>query len=414
MSISRRTFLGGLAGGAGMSLVGTLATPEASAGRSLEAATASPRAGFDPWIEVDAEALRHNVRVVSTLSGGRPILGVVKNNAYGLGLTVAAPVLEAMDEVVGLAVVKVDAALALRNAGLTKPVLLMALFDTDAGAELIARDVDLALTSDDAPERLSEAEDRAGRRARVHAYLDTGMSRMGMPYHRAPAWYARLAEAGVRIRSSFMGFTEEPDFDREQLRRFVDVARRVRDAGGDPGLLHAASSNAVFHLPEAHLDQVRPGIALFGAYPTDWPAEVSIAKDRAAELRPAVRLRARVVRVERLRAGDTVSYGRNYRAERPVWVATIPAGHTDGVVRESVRGARVLIGERTYPVIGAVSASHHIVEVGDEPTVRVGDVATVLGPDHPDVHPNRIAEVTGRSVYDILMHLHAGLPRVLA
>ncbi len=131
-----------------------------------------------------------------------------------------------------------------------------------------------------------------------------------------------------------------------------------------------------------------------------------------AELRPAVRLRARVVRVERLRTGDGVSYGQNYVARRPTWIATLPAGHTDGVPRESVEGAQVLIGGRLYPVIGAVSASHTIVEVGEEPTVAIGDVATLVGPDHPEIHPNAVAAATGRSVYDILMHLSPSLPRV--
>jgi len=107
-----------------------------------------------------------------------------------------------------------------------------------------------------------------------------------------------------------------------------------------------------------------------------------------------------------------VSYGRRYVAERSVWIATLPVGHADGYPREAVEGGRVLIGERTYPAIGAVSASHTIVEVGDEPAVRVGDVATLLGPDHPDIHPNRLAEAVGVSAYDLLMHLSPLLPRV--
>ena len=165
----------------------------------------------------------------------------------------------------------------------------------------------------------------------------------------------------------------------------------------------------MFNFPDAHLDLVRPGISLFGAYPTDAGAERSIA-----ELRCAVRLRARVVRVEQLRPGDSVSYGRHYVAERPVWTATLPVGHTDGYPREAVNGAEVLIGTRLYPVIGAVSASHCIVELGDEAGVGVGDVATLLGPDAPEIQPNPLAVATGTSVYDRLMHLNPTLPRVVS
>jgi alanine racemase len=234
------------------------------------------------------------------------------------------------------------------------------------------------------------------------------MSRMGVPYHRALPWLEGLARTDLTVDGTFMGFTEEADFDREQLRRFQGVVERARAGGIALGALHAASSNGVFHLPEAHLDMVRPGIALFGAYPSDWQRERAMA-----ELRPAVRLRARVVRVEQLRAGDGVSYGHNYVADRPTWVATLPVGHTDGVPREAVEGAKVLIGGRLYPIIGAVSASHSIVEVGDEERVRIGDEATLLGPDHPELAPNAVAAATGRSVYDVLMHLNPDLPRLV-
>jgi alanine racemase len=365
-------------------------------------------------VEVTPEALVFNVEVVSRLVGGRPILAVVKNNAYGLDLVTAGRILEGLPQVWGLAVVKTEAALALRAAGVKKPVVLMALFADEDGPDLVARGVDLCLTTDDAGERVERAARAAGVWPRVHAYLDTGMSRMGVPYHRAVSWLTELAERGLQPHSTFMGFTEDPEYDREQLRRFMEVARRLRRRGVDPGVLHAASSAAVFNFPEGHLDMVRPGISLFGAYPSNEGHEREIA-----ELRPAFRLRARVVRVERLRPGDSVSYGREYVADRAIWVATLPVGHSDGYPREAVEGARILVNGRLHPAIGAVSASHTVVELGsveergEDPGVRIGDVATFLGPDDPEVHPNTVATRTGRSVYDVLMHLNAGLPRAI-
>lgn len=182
------------------------------------------------------------------------------------------------------------------------------------------------------------------------------------------------------------------------------LAQEARERGLPTGRIHAASSNHLTYLPESFLEMVRPGLNLFGAH---------VAGGRAAgvlDLTPALRVRARVLRVERLRAGDSAGYGRNYVAADETWVATIPLGHAEGYPREAVNGVRVLVGSRTYPVIGAVSASHCIVEVGMEQTVRQGDVATLMGPDHPDIHPNQISDLTGRSVYDILMHLSPGLP----
>ncbi len=403
MSLSRRQFM-------------TATAAAALASKAPDAAARSPTVRaqevptrFDPWVEVDAAALRFNVDVISRLAAGRPIMAVVKNNAYGLGLTTVAAILEPLPQISGFAVVKTSAALALRDAGIAKPVLLMGLFADRDAQELIRRDVSLSLCNEESAERLGGAARAAGAIARAQVYLDTGMSRMGVPYHRALPWLASLAGLrGVRIDGTFMGFTEEPDFDREQLSRFRHVTDRASRAGVELGQRHAASSHAVFNFADAHLDLVRPGIALYGAYPSDAGAERVIA-----ELKPALRVRARVVRVEELRAGDSVSYGRNYVASRPTWVATVPMGHADGYPREAVQGGRVLIRERLYPAIGAVSASHTIVELGPERTVSVGDVVTVLGPDDPAIHPNAIAGGLGISVYDVLMHLNPGLPKLV-
>jgi len=405
VTISRRSFLSAAAA-VGLSPV-TLGTREAEAAPAPLGQVPDDR--FDPWVEVSREALRHNALQVSGLAGGRPVMAVVKNNAYGLDLVTAARLLEPMDEISGFAVVKTDAALALRDAGIQKPVLHMGMATLADGAEMVRRGVMPSLYTEGALERTVAMARAAGGPVDAHVYLDTGMSRMGMPYHRALPWLTELARSGqVRIRGTFMGFTEEPEFDNEQLGRFLDVAAEARDAGVDLGALHAASSSAVFELPAAHLDLVRPGMALWGGYPNDHNTQ----REKAA-LRCAFRLRARVVRVERLRPGDGVSYGRNYVAEKPTWIATIPAGHTDGVPRVAVDGGRVLIRNHTYPVIGAVSASHCIVELGDHSPVDVGDIATILGPDHPDIEPDRVAEVTGASVYDLFMHLNPTLPRVV-
>ncbi len=362
---------------------------------------------FDPWLEIDAAALRDNVQVISRLAGGRPILAVIKNNAYGLGLATVASILEPLPQIAGFAVVKTSEALALRDAGAGKPVLLMGLFAEADGVELVRRDVQLSVCTNHAAASIEAAGAAAGKRPTAQLYLDTGMGRMGIPYHRVATVLADLATRELAVAGTFMGFTES-DFDVEQLRRFHSVETMAGEHGFDLGTLHAASSHAVFNFDDAHLDQVRPGIALFGAYPSDADAE-----SRVATLTPAFRLKARVVRVVQLRPGDSVSYGRNYIADKPTWTATIPTGHTDGYPRAAVDGAKVVVNGESYPVIGAVSASHTIIEVGEEKKVEIGDVATLVGAGHADIHPNTVARVTGTSVYDRLMHLSPVLPKVV-
>jgi alanine racemase len=414
MSLSRRRFLATasasplLAPGLFASLEPGPTSLDSSAAKDAD--TVADPARFEPWITVHAAALRANVGILGQLAGGRPIIAMIKNNGYGLGLREVARILEGDDRVWGFGVVKVEEALALRAAGIRKPILLLALWDDADGEALVRQDVTLSLCVPDAVERAARAAARARRVATAQVYVDTGMSRVGLRYDRAlPVMQAASAATGIALAGMLTELTEDRDFDGEQVARLSALAAQARASGvriGGP--LHAASSHAVFNHPDTRLDAVRPGISLFGAYPTDEGSERNIAV-----LEVAFSLRARVVRVEQLRAGDTVSYGRRFRAESPTWVATVPVGHADGYPRRAVNGATIVIGGRAYPVVGAVSASHCIVHLGAETTVKVGDVCTLVGPEHPDIHPNAMAAAAGVSVYDVLMHLAQGLPRLV-
>ncbi len=364
---------------------------------------------FDPWIEIIPDAMRYNVKVLHGLSNKRPVMTVVKNNGYGLGQENIAGILENMPEVAGFAAVKTDACISLRESGVTKPVLHMGLATDQDFYDLAANNIRLSIYSDKIRTVLEPISNKLGRAIKVHQYIDTGMSRMGIPYQRALPWMQDIAESkSIDVIGSFMGFTEDEEYDREQLRRFTELASNARAKGINTGKLHAASSHAIYHFADAALDMVRPGIAIYGAYPDNPDVEKPLG-----ELEVAYRLKTRVVRVEQLRTGDSVSYGRHYTAERPTWIATLPIGHSDGYPRNAVKGVKVLVGGKLYPVIGAVSASHTILEIGEEPTVKVGDTAILVGPDHEEIHPNYISKVAGVSVYDILMHMSSELPKII-
>lgn len=401
-SARRGAALGLAAGGIGL---GGGVGPGEGLGPGSKMMRRDPTREYAPWIEVNPDHLRHNVATIAHRVGDRPILATVKNNGYGLGLERVGLILDRTPGISGFAVVTADEAFRLRDAGCRRPILLMSRATDREMRDLVMLNVRPAPFSDDDPERLAGLIRELQRPVPVHLYLDTGMGRLGMPYHRALPWMEQLARVrGLQVEGTFMAFTESPDFDREQLRRFRELADEARGRGVALGQLHAASSNHLTFLPDAHLDMVRPGLNLFGAH-------VAGGRDAGIlDLRPAIRLRARVLRVEQLRVGDSVSYGRNYVAQDEVWVATIPVGHADGYPRQAVDGARVMVGHDTYPVIGAVSASHCIIEVGRDRRVEPGEVATLLGPDHPDIHPNEVADRTGRSVYDILMHLSPAFP----
>ncbi len=411
MVISRRAFVATSAAAVGVPAFDyTGKTGLSGASVSLPAPRNAPLdrslAGFEPFIEVEASAIRHNVAEVARLCSGRPILAVVKNNGYGLGLEIVGPVLDAVDQVAGLAVVKPDQAISLRDAGVQKPILLMGHFSDSDAEELIESGIQLTPYTDEAVSTVSRLARDRNREVPVHLYLDTGMNRVGVPFRRALPWIETIAaDRAMRIESTFTCFTEDDDFDYTQLRRLRDVADSANERGFNIGRLHAASSHGVFFRPDGILEMVRPGLVLYGAYPAGG------IETNMAGLRAALRLRARVVRVERLETGDGVSYGRNYIADKPTWIATLPIGHADGYPRNAINGCEIMIRGSLYKVIGAVSASHTIVELGSEKTAEIGDDAVLTGPDDPAILPNTVAERSGTSVYDVLMHLNARLPK---
>jgi alanine racemase len=368
-------------------------------------ARAVERSSFDPWVEVRPDHLRHNVAQIHRRAGGRPILAVIKNNGYGLGVAAAAQALEGEPAIAGFAVVKLHEAATLRDAGVRKPVLCMGPLGESDLEHAIALDIE-PMVYTPVGATLERIAARRGRPVPFHVCVDTGIGRVGVPYREAAALLRDLGHRrGVKIAGTMMTFTEDPDFDREQLRRFQALCDELTAEGVSLGRRHAASSFALFQTEGSFLDMVRPGMALYGVY-----SEPPFRALGLMDLRPAVALRARVAYVKQLRGGDSAGYNRAYLAKEDVWVATLPVGHADGLPRLAAKGGRVRINGQLFPIVATVSASHCIVELGPEPRARIGDVATLF--DWEDgSRPEDLAAGFGGSVYDLLMHLDPLLPR---
>ncbi|HSL22281.1 MAG TPA: alanine racemase [Vicinamibacterales bacterium] len=377
-------------------------------GRPAPVTEASRYASFDPWVELNTANVAHNVSAIARLTG-RPILAVIKNNGYGAGLVHIARALEPLAPIHGFAVVKIDEAFRLRDAGLRKPILLMGPFDERHISDLAERAIQPMVYT-----RLGAELERAAARLRrpvaVHVCVDTGIGRVGVPHRQAADFLRALnARNAAHVSGTMMTFTEDPDFDREQLSRFITLLDGLTREGVKVGQRHAASSYTLFqHKSDSFLDLVRPGMVIYGVYP-----EPPFRAPNLIDLRPALALRTRVVYVKQLRAGESAGYNRAFKAERDVWVATLPVGHADGVPRAAATGAKVRIGDVLYPIVASISASHSIVEIGAEPAVKIGDVATVF--DWRDgSRPEDVSTSCGVSVYDLLMHLNPLLERRVA
>jgi alanine racemase len=368
-------------------------------------ARAAASSSFDPWVEVRPDHLRRNVAEIHRRVGGRPILAVIKNDGYGLGVAAVARAIEPETAVAGFAVVKLHEAASLREAGIRKPVLCMGPLGESDLDEAAARDIQPMVYTPVGP-ALERIATKRGRAVPIQVCVDTGIGRVGVPYREAAPLMRDLGRRrGVRIEGTMMTFTEDAEFDREQLRRFEALTGGLAAEGVALGRRHAASSFALFQNEGAFLDMVRPGMAIFGVY-----SEPPFRGLGLMDLRPAVALRARVAYVKKLPAGDSAGYNRAYVAREDVWVATLPVGHADGLPRAAAKGGRVRIGGRLFPLVATVSASHCIAELGPEPLARAGDVATVF--DWEDgSRPEDLAAGFSGSVYDLLMHLNPLLPR---
>jgi alanine racemase len=394
MKTTRRTFL---TAGAALPLAG-VQSPARRGGESPVHST------LDPWIEVHAGHLRANARTVAR-HVKVPVLAVIKNNGYGAGVVQVARALEPLPEIRGYAVVKMHEAHVLRDAGVRKPVLLMGPVEEAQIADAARRGIELMVYTPIAA-ALERAARRVGKTIDVHLCVDTGLGRVGVPDHEAPDLALQLAATrGVAIRGAMMTFTEDAQFDREQLRRFTTLIDVLKLKGVSVGARHAASSYTLFQHPDATLDMVRPGMVLYGIYP-----EPAFRKMKPFDLTPAIALKTRVAYVKQLRAGDSAGYNRAYMAKAPVWIATLPVGHADGLPRVAAKGGRVRIGGALYPIVASVSASHTIVEIGPERRVEIGDEATLF--DWTDgSRPEDLSDACGASVYDLTMHLNPTLPR---
>jgi alanine racemase len=400
MKHSRRAFLE-----AGLALPAVLHSSPDLTATPLPESIASQDSAFDPWVEIHRENLRHNVAEISRRASGRPILAVIKNNGYGMGVANVATLLEPQAEIFGFAVVKLHEAFSLRDAGIRKPILLLGPFDEQNLADAVAHDI-LPMVYTPVGPTLDKIAAKTQKPVSIHICIDTGIGRVGVPYHQAAPLVRDLASRkSVHIQGTMMTFTEDPDFDKEQFRRFNETCASLEKEGIVPGKKHAASSFSLFQHPDAFLDMVRPGMAIYGIY-----SENEFRHTNILDLRPAISLKARVIYVKRLRKGDGAGYNRAYMAKGDVWIATIPVGHADGWPRAAAKGARVRINGDLYPVIASVSASHCIVEIGAEEKVKIGDIATFFD-SRPGSRPEDVSESCGASVYDLTMHLNPLLPR---
>jgi len=360
--------------------------------------------GYSTWIEVDLEALGHNLEELRRHTS-TPIMAVVKNNAYGHGLVPVARYLESKG--VGWCMVaKLGEALALRKAGIGMGILNMdPLFTHRQHRAVVENGITQTVYDWSTATSLDRAAAEAGSTARVFVKVDTGLNRVGVRHTEAARFVERLMGLGnLEVQGLFSTLQQTPQADKEALERFHAVCQSLARAGLEVPLRSIASTDATLHNPEAWLDLVRPGISLYGVYPE--------TKDLSSplDLRQALSLKTRVEQVKTVERGESVTYWGRFTCPTRMEVATLHAGFYDGIPREMANRARIRLGGRFVRSVGSVSLNHILVDATGLGAAR-GDVAEVIGP-HWENSLRAVAEKAGWMVYSLLNHLNPYTPRV--
>jgi alanine racemase len=373
---------------------------------TLSAQPAAPSQLADPWLEIDLNNIPWNLRQIRTRVGGRPIMAVIKANAYGHGLVEVGKFLE-QQKVAFLAVGKFEEALRLRQAGVATPTLNFGSFSKNEAKEIVRRDISQSVYTDDFA-LLAEVAQSRDLPAKVHIKIDTGLGRIGVPYHQALPFVEKVAASpSVQIEGIFTPFTEDDAYDRTQLRRFLEICDGAQKKGISVGLRHAASSAGILSFPDGYLDMVRPGIAIYGQYPS-----VREYQARKIDLRPAMALKTRVMYVKDLRRGDSVSYHRAFVAQKKTRLATVSIGYSDGYPYQAGGKAEVLIGGRRWPSVALVTSNHANVDVTGADSVKIGDEVVLFGKQgEAAITAEELAAWAGTSVYKVLIWMNPDLPR---
>ena len=357
------------------------------------------------WIEVDHDAIRHNLAAIRDWASGAQVIGIVKANAYGHGDVAVSRTLVAAG-VERLGVATVDEGLALREAGIEVPILVLWGVGAPEVAAVERAGLELMVGEARSLGLLEGVEGRIG----VHLKVDTGLGRQGVLPDEAldlASAIARHAHADLVGTMSHLAVPGEDDAATEvQVLRLARVLDAMRSAGIDPGIVHVSASGGILAGVAGPVDAVRPGIALYGLAPS-WTA------GRDLGLRPALSIKARPLRLFELATGDGIGYGLRWRARRDTRIATLGIGYGDGWPRVHTNNGSVLVRGHRAPIVGAVSMDGLTVDIGGIAGVTYDDEFVLIGEQEgARITADDVAAERRTINYEVTTALRGRLPRL--
>jgi len=366
------------------------------------------------WVEVNLSNLDYNIKNIQAKAGGRPLIGVIKADAYGHGAVMCAEVLR-QNGVKTFAIATLQEAVTLRETGATEEIIMLGLTPDMYADTLVKYDITPVVCDATNAKAISDAAAAAGKIVEGLIAVDSGMGRIGYladDVDNAVFDVKKIAQLpNFKIKGLFSHMSTADAYDKtyshqqeEKFNRFYDA---LVAAGIDIPLKTLANSASIMELPSIHFDTVRPGIILYGQYPSD---EV----DRAAlHIKPVMSVKANIIHLKDVPENFSVGYGRKYISQKPAKIATLALGYADGYPRPYSAQAKVIVNGVLCPIAGNICMDQCMVDVSEVPDVKVGDEVIVMGSDGVhEVSAEDIAKATGTINYEICCAFGQRLPKV--
>ncbi len=363
------------------------------------------------WMEVNLDTIAHNMRQIRRITHPQAeILAVVKANAYGHGaIDMSRVVLQNGADRLGVATTAEG--IALREAGIKVPILILGLISIEQIPEVVDYNLTQTVCTWECAKKLSQYAVFRNKMAKIHVKIDTGMGRIGLLPEEALDFIRRVIKLPkVEVEGLFTHFPSADEIDKtytfRQIEQFQKVIRQLEKEDIFIPVQHAANSAGVIDMPEAHFTMVRPGMIMYGLYPSEHV-------NHTIGLRPALSLKSRVIYLKQVPAGSYISYGRIYKTERPSVIGTLPIGYADGWSRLLSGKGEVIIHGQKVPIVGRISMDQCMIDVTDVPGVKLYDEVVLIGQQgNCEITVDEVAEKMGTINYEVICIITNRVPRV--
>ena len=344
------------------------------------------------------------------------VCGVVKANAYGHGLEKISTELVNLG-IDYLGVANYDEAIRLRKLLPEIPILVFGtlihskLEPQKYVSILLKYNLIATVASLGTAKFLDEYSRKLDKKFKVHIEVDTGMRRIGLDVKRAYKNIMQISSLkNLELEGIFTHFAEseakDKAFTRLQLAKFVKLLNKLKDSGVEFPVIHSANSGAVLDIKDSYFNMVRPGLLLYGYYPS---------KDvkKKIELKPVMNLKSRVTYIKRVDANESISYGRKYFTKKATFIGSVPIGYGDGYWRLLTNKSKVLINKKLYPVVGAISMDWLMIDLGARHNVKIGDDVLLMGQENGySIGADKLAKLTGTIPYEMICAVADRVERV--